>query len=133
MNMAPSVHHLSMSQTDTLNFPAGGQSWFPSGNQDMQSVMPMQQTVEQSAGEQTWFSTGTHNIKPVTPLHQNGEQNIAGQQWFADGNHNSQSGTPQPTEEQSAGVVSLERIYFISVDFFLCTKCYHCYVISFDA
>ncbi|KAH6813457.1 hypothetical protein C2S51_022475 [Perilla frutescens var. frutescens] len=104
MNVAPSVQHLPMSQTDTPNFPAGGQSWFPSGNQDMQLAMPMQQTVEQSAGEQTWFSTGTQNIKPVTPLQQNGDQNSAGQQWFPDGNHNSQSGTPQLIEEQSAGV-----------------------------
>ncbi|XP_041990225.1 pre-mRNA-processing protein 40A-like isoform X2 [Salvia splendens] len=105
MNVDPSVQHLPMSQTDTPNFPSGVQSWFPSGSQDMQSTMIMQQTVEQSSGEQAWFSTGNQNIKPLTPLKQNGEQNSAGQQWLPDGTHNTKSATPQLTEERSAGVV----------------------------
>ena len=106
MNVAPSVQHLPMSQTDTPNFPSGGQSWFPSGSQDMQSTMIMQQTVEPSSGEQAWFSTGNQNIKPLTPLQQNGEQNSAGQQWLPDGTHNTKFATPQLAEERSAGVVS---------------------------
>lgn len=115
MNVAPNLN-------DTANFPAGGQSWFPSGNQDTQSALPMQQTLEQSGGEQTWFSGGTQNIKPVTPLQQNGEPNSAGQQWFPDGNHNSQSAITQLSEEQNAGVVSPEMICCIYFNFVLYTN-----------
>ncbi|KAI3448195.1 hypothetical protein Pfo_004860 [Paulownia fortunei] len=105
MNVVSTAQHLPMSQTDAPSFSAGGQPWFPTGNQNMQSALPMQQAVEQVAGEQTWFSTGTQNIKPVTPLQQNGEQNVGAQQWFPNGNQNVQSGTPsQQTEEQSAGM-----------------------------
>lgn len=94
MNVIPTAQHLPFPQSDTPNFSAGGQPWYSTGNQDMQSTLPSQPPVEQTSGEQIWFSSGTHNIRPVTPLQQNG-------------NHNAQSGT----EEHSAEVVSLERIY----------------------
>lgn len=87
MTVIPTAQHLSFSQSDTPNFSAGGQPWYSTGNQDMQSTLPLQPPVEQTSGEQIWFSSGTHNIRPVTPLQQNG-------------NHNAQSGS----EEHSAEV-----------------------------
>ncbi|KAL0454317.1 UNVERIFIED_CONTAM: Pre-processing protein 40A [Sesamum latifolium] len=107
INVVSTAQHLPMSQTEAPNFSAVGQPWYPTGNQNVQPVLPMQQPVEQSAGEQTWSSTVTQNIKPVTPLQQNGEQNAGAQQWFPSGNQNVQSNTPQQNEEQSASVVNL--------------------------
>ncbi|XP_011092479.1 pre-mRNA-processing protein 40A isoform X1 [Sesamum indicum] len=104
INVVSTAQHLPMSQTEAPNFPAVGQPWYPTGNQNVQPVLPMQQPVEQSAGEQTWSSTVTQNIKPVTPLQQNGEQNAGTQQWFPSGNQNVQSNTPQQNEEQSASM-----------------------------
>lgn len=96
--------------------PTAQQPWYPTGNQDMQSTLPVQPPVEQSSGEQIWFSAGTH-IKPVTPLQQNGDQNGGAQHWIPHGNHNAQSGA----EEQSTEVVSPERIY-----------CVYFYLISYN-
>ncbi|KAL0387085.1 UNVERIFIED_CONTAM: Pre-processing protein 40B [Sesamum radiatum] len=104
INVVSTAQHLPMSQTEAPNFSAVGQPWYPTGNQNVQPVLPMQQPVEQSAGEQAWSSTVTQNIKPVTPLQQNGEQNAGAQQWFPIGNQNVQSNTPQQNEEQSASM-----------------------------
>ncbi|KAL0412637.1 UNVERIFIED_CONTAM: Pre-processing protein 40A [Sesamum radiatum] len=104
INVVSTAQHLPMAQTEAPNFSAVGQPWYPTGNQNVQPVLPMQQPVEQSAGEQTWSSTVTQNIKPVTPLQQNGEQNAGAQQWFPSGNQNVQSNTPQQNEEQSASL-----------------------------
>lgn len=125
MNVVSTGQHLPMSQTDAPNFSAGGQPWFPTGNQNVQSVLPMQQAVEQ-----TWSSTVTQNIKPVTPLQQNGEQNAGAQQWFPNGNQNVESSTPQQNE-QSAGVVTLVRVYRVYFNFFMYTNyVLLCYLIS---
>lgn len=72
--------------------------------------MPSQQSGEQSAGEQPWYSTGDQNVKSVTASGQTGEQNSGGQFWFS-GNQNMKSGTPEPTREQSAGIVNSVRIF----------------------
>lgn len=116
-NVGPTAQHMPMPQTDASGFSVGGQQpWFPTGNQNVQSGLPIQPAVEQSAGpagEQTWFSTGTQNIKPVTPLQESAQQNAVAQQWFPNSGQNVQPGAAsQQSEERSAGVVSLMRIYF---------------------
>ncbi|CAA3024518.1 pre-mRNA-processing 40A-like isoform X1 [Olea europaea subsp. europaea] len=108
-NADSATQHQPMSQTNNPSFPAGGQPWFPIGNQNIPSVMPSQQSGEQSAGEQPWYSTGDQNVKSVTASGQTGEQNSGGQFWFS-GNQNMKSGTPEQTREQSAGIVNSEKI-----------------------
>ncbi|KAL6514633.1 hypothetical protein OROGR_020212 [Orobanche gracilis] len=107
INMGPAAQQLPMPQMDAPSF---GQPWFSTGNQNVQSVVPMQQMADQSSVEQTWLSSGTHSIKPVTPLQQNGEQNNAGiQPWRPNGNQSVQSCASGQTEEKSVCVMSQEK------------------------
>ncbi|KAL3843845.1 hypothetical protein ACJIZ3_001248 [Penstemon smallii] len=97
--------------TNIPHFTAGGQPWFPNGNQTMQAIMPQQQPIEQNGGGQPWFPTVNQSINTVTPLQQTSGPNDVAQQWVSIRSENVQSNLPsqKTTEEQSVSNFSEEK------------------------